>query len=198
MTDSPRDIRRRIRRARLALTDAERRRAAGRFAERVRRLAPYRRARRIGAYLAHGGELDPAPLMDLAEKDGKKLYLPVVDGAGMRFARYRAHGRLRPNRFAIPEPAAPRRLVRTMDLDIAIVPLVAFDARAHRLGQGGGYYDRHFARQTVRHWRRPLLIGAAYELQRHDPLPTNDWDVAMWCVVTERAVYRGGRRGTKA
>ena len=75
-------------------------------------------------------------------------------------------------------------------LDLVLVPLVGFDARGHRLGMGAGLYDRHFAflRQR-RAWRRPLLIGLAFEAQKVVRLAEEAHDVQLDGVVTERGVY---------
>ena len=75
-------------------------------------------------------------------------------------------------------------------LDLVIVPLVGFDARGHRLGMGAGLYDRQFA--FLRHrrtWRRPLLVGVAFEAQRLPRLAEAAHDVQLHGVVTEHGVY---------
>jgi 5-formyltetrahydrofolate cyclo-ligase len=96
-----------------------------------------------------------------------------------------------PNRFGIPEPTDTSRPHLAPDaMDVVLVPLVGFDARGHRLGMGAGLYDRHFAflRQR-RAWRRPLLVGVAFDVQRVERLAEADHDVQLWGVVTERGVY---------
>jgi 5-formyltetrahydrofolate cyclo-ligase len=68
-----------------------------------------------------------------------------------------------------------------------LTPLVAFDLHGNRLGMGGGFYDRTFEflnRHT--HWRRPLLIGLAYDFQRVEQLYSHGWDVRLSGVVTEQ------------
>jgi 5-formyltetrahydrofolate cyclo-ligase len=58
---------------------------------------------------------------------------------------------------------------------------------------GAGFYDRHFAYLRHRkYWRRPLLIGLAFEVQRLDRLPAQPHDVPLWRIVTERGVYGRG------
>ena len=67
-----------------------------------------------------------------------------------------------------------------------LTPLVAFDDHGVRVGVGRGYYDRCFRFLRHRaHWRRPKLLGVAYELQRVPPLVPSSWDVPLWGVVTE-------------
>jgi 5-formyltetrahydrofolate cyclo-ligase len=75
-------------------------------------------------------------------------------------------------------------------LDLVLVPLVGFDARGNRLGMGGGFYDRHFAFLRNRQaWRRPLLIGIAFDVQRVPRLSGASHDVPLWGIVTERGTY---------
>ena len=101
-----------------------------------------------------------------------------------------------PNRFAIPEPMPQRRPPHpAWQLDLLLVPLVAFDARGNRLGMGGGYYDRTLAYLRRRtHWRRPHVLALAHALQRVDALPKNAWDIPVDGVITEREMLRFTQR----
>ena len=92
-------------------------------------------------------------------------------------------------RFVAPGDAGERPIDARW-LDLVLMPLVGFDARGNRLGMGAGFYDRQFA--FLRHrraWRRPLLLGVAFEAQRIARLAEAPHDVPLWGVVTERAVY---------
>lgn len=95
------------------------------------------------------------------------------------------------NRFGIPEPkASPRQTLKALELDLLLLPLVAFDSKGNRLGMGGGYYDRtlaHLNRQKG--WRRPRIIGLAHELQRVDGLKNNAWDVPLDGIITDQCLY---------
>lgn len=115
--------------------------------------------------------------------------LPVLHEDGrLRFAPWRAGEAVVPNRFGIPEPAtAPDALLEPEALDLAVVPLVGFDARCHRLGMGGGWYDRSFA---FRHRQPapPRLVGAAFAFQQVDgELPSEAWDVQLDAVCTDQS-----------
>jgi len=110
----------------------------------------------------------------------------VLDGHRLRFERYAPGIRLRRNRYGILEPALRGARCGPMRLDLVVVPLTAFDARGHRLGAGGGYYDRAFA---ARRGSRPRLVGYAYALQQAPALPTEPWDVRLDAVVTDKTLF---------
>ena len=117
-------------------------------------------------------------------------------GPSLWFCEWREGDPLVPNRFAIPEPVPRRRPPHhARQLDLLLVPLVAFDARGNRLGMGGGYYDRTLAYLGHRtHWRRPRVVGLAHALQRVDALPKNAWDIPVDGVITEREMHRFTQR----
>lgn len=74
------------------------------------------------------------------------------------------------------------------DLDIVITPLAAFDLQGHRLGTGGGYYDRTFAFLQKNTVKKPKIIGLAYAEQQAELLPHDQWDIDLDGVVTEKGI----------
>ncbi len=191
LSSDKRALRRRLRARRRALSEAERFRRARAVCALLARRPEFQRARRVALYLANDGEVDLAPLIDRLWRRGLPAYLPVLRPLHARplaFVPYRPGTLLVANRYGIPEPRAPRaQALAAPALDLVLVPLVAFDAEGRRLGMGGGYYDRTFAflRQR-RHWRRPRLVGVAYDFQEVAALPAEPWDVPLHAVVTER------------
>lgn len=184
---SPRsEVRSRLRQQRRALSRAARACCARQVARRLAASPLFRAARRIAVYLPHDGELDPTPLLRRAWACGKTCYLPVLHGKRLVFAAYRKGDGLRRNRFGIPEPVLPAlKRVGAVALDLILVPLVAFDAQGNRLGMGAGFYDRTLAARARRtHWRRPRLIGVAYDFQQVAKLAPAPWDVPLDSVVT--------------
>jgi 5-formyltetrahydrofolate cyclo-ligase len=106
---------------------------------------------------------------------------------------------LLPNHFSIPEPVSRGRgMVKLSRLDLVLTPLVGFDAQGNRLGMGGGFYDRSFAFLRRRQsWRKPRLLGLAFDLQEVNAqtgdqteggLARQAWDVPLDGVVTESGV----------
>lgn len=187
-------LRRRMRRARRALSPQQQQAAAHALARHVAAHPAFQRSQRIGLYLAVQGEMAVDELIQRAWNAGKQVYLPVLmpyRHNRMWFAPHRPGQAMQRNRFGIAEPdVAVREMVNPRALDLVMVPLVAFDADGHRVGMGGGYYDRTFAfLRARRHWRRPVLMGSAYEFQCvTEGLSPNPWDVPLAAVATEASL----------
>jgi len=187
-------LRRALRARRKVLTDPEQAAAARKLAARVAGNRLFRVSRRIALYLPNDGEIDPGPLLDRARAMKKVFYLPILSRLRhdrLWFAPHTPDDTLTLNRFGIPEPVVPaRHWVRAQDLDLILMPLVAFDARGNRLGMGGGFYDKSLA--FLRHrqlWRKPHLVGLAHDFQRVERLDASAWDVPLQAVVTDLGVY---------
>lgn len=190
-----RQLRRELRARRRAIQGGQRQQAARQLARRVDAIRWLRPGRRIGLYLAMQEEIDTAPLLQLARQRGCHLVLPRITSLRhdrMRFFEMGGAGTAR-GAFGILEPRGGR-MVPARELDVVFMPLVGFDARGNRIGMGRGFYDRHFAhRLLLAHWRRPLLVGLAYEVQRVGQLPLAPHDVPVDAIVTESSTYRFAR-----
>jgi 5-formyltetrahydrofolate cyclo-ligase len=187
-------LRQTIRQQRRALTRDEAEFCAEQMAQHLFKHPLILRSHRIAAYLAADGEMDPAPLLELLWSAGKQVYLPVLvpfSRQKLWFARFSSGDMLACNRFGIPEPVR-RNLIKPLALDLVLTPLVAFDTAGHRIGMGGGFYDRTFAfLQRRQHWHKPNLLGLAYELQKQATIKPNSWDVPLDAIATETRVYAG-------
>jgi len=186
-------LRAQLRARRRAVPLHERVSASRQFARILRRSHLLRPGQRIALYLAHDHEADPQLIARLARRYRCRVYLPaIVDyrRRRMEFRLYASDTRLRPNRYGIAEPerAAPRIAVR--HLDLILLPLVGVDAHGTRLGTGAGFYDRclHHLR-AGRRWRRPRLIGVAYDFQRVAALTAGGWDVPLDALLTEKDLH---------
>ena len=178
-------LRRRFRSLRQGLSAAAQRRHAERIGRRFMASPLAWRARRIAAYLSTDGEPDLRPLLRRLRQQGKMLALPVVENGGqMSFFAQPADGPLVLNRFGIEEPAPGTPWMHPLALDLVLMPLVAFDGDGHRLGMGGGFYDRRFGALPVR--MRPLLVGVAHSVQQAERLPAAPWDLDLDGVLTEQ------------
>ena len=136
----------------------------------------------VAGYIAQGAELDPAPLMAALAEAGISLALPaaVSREAPLVFRAWAPAAALAPDAFGIPAPLADQAQVSPTAL---IVPLLAFDRRGGRLGQGAGVYDRAIAALGAD--RRPFLLGYAYAGPEVEDLPLEPHDQRLDAILTE-------------
>lgn len=180
-------LRRELRARRRAIPAAERIAAADALAARLRALPFLPAAGYTAGYWAMDGEIG-LHSWQLQLPAGLVYCLPVLAGDDtLRFAPWRPGDGLVTNRYGIPEPDVdPRSGLRAEEMALVLVPLVGFDARGHRLGMGGGWYDRTLAFRMHRP-APPRLVGVGFAAQRLDtPLDAQPWDVPLDAVCTER------------
>jgi 5-formyltetrahydrofolate cyclo-ligase len=189
------DQRQQLRASRRALNDNERLQRSQTLCRRLSRQPLFRNSHKIAAYLPADGEIETQPLIELAWRMKKQVYLPVLTpflGNRLWFARFKPDTRLVSNRYGIAEPELiHRQRIALHTLDVVLAPLVGFDHSGNRLGMGGGFYDRSFGYLLNRkHWRKPRLIGLAYDFQLMPQLPAQPWDVPLTAVATDSGWYR--------
>jgi 5-formyltetrahydrofolate cyclo-ligase len=156
---------------------------------------PPRAAAMLSAYVAIRGELDPAGALEAARAAGFGVALPRIDTSWppqLRFHRATGPADLCDGPHGLTEPVASCPEVPLEEIDVMLVPGLAFDAAGRRLGQGGGYYDgagRDLRERRAAAGRPPaVLIGFAYDFQIVETCPADERDVAVDLVVTERRV----------
>ncbi len=145
------------------------------------------RARNIGGYWACAGELPLNLALASVQQRQQDYWLPRVQpGRVLDFARWRSGDAVLANRFGIPEPGADAAGLAAADMDVLLLPLLAFDATGNRLGTGGGFYDRTlaFLKSSPRP-AKPLLIGIGYQFQQVEQLAAEDWDIPLDAVATD-------------
>jgi 5-formyltetrahydrofolate cyclo-ligase len=137
----------------------------------------------VGGYHALPEEADPSLLLARLVELGCQVAFPRVTARGepLEFHHVPDGDVLEPGSFGIPEPLDHWPRARP---DLLLVPLLAFDAHGHRLGYGGGFYDR-----TLALLRMPA-IGIAYGGQEVASLPREPHDMALNMIVTEKGVRR--------
>lgn len=183
------EVRAQLRPQRERLSPAERIAAASGVAAALGELPEFLVDTRVAGYWAVAGELPLHAALAALQSRGQQYHLPVLQpGRRLAFAPWRRGIDLQPNRYGIPEPVcAPADLVAPAALDLVLVPLLAFDRRGHRLGTGGGFYDRTFAfLNGVARPAQPVLVGIGYSFQETDAIAAQDWDIQMDFVATER------------
>ena len=185
------DIRTHIRHLRRDLTPEQQREAALQVAEHALNFQPIQQARKIALFLSFDGELDTRPLIAKLWQRQQEVYLPVLhpfSRGQLLFLRYDTETLLKPNRLRIPEPPLDIRRLATLDeLEVIMVPLVAFDRNGQRLGMGGGFYDR-----TLQNWRQHdmLPVGLAHDCQQVEALPVAEWDVPLPAIITPSRLWQ--------
>ena len=165
---------------------------------RIAAMQQFQDAEHIAGYIAIRGEIDLAPLFEMA-LPGQRFYLPVLRGQQMHFAPWQLGDPLEKKGFGLLEPPVPETdWIDPAKLDLVLAPLVVFDADCNRIGQGGGFYDRTFEFVVAARVQadatgrigKPLLMGVAHDSQREPQLQPQPWDVTLDLIVTDRAVYR--------
>jgi 5-formyltetrahydrofolate cyclo-ligase len=147
-------------------------------------------ARTVLLYIHYGSEVRTDALVAAALAGGKTVAVPYCVGDDLRLFRVQSTDELAPGAYDILEPRPalrelPDRRILPTELDLAIVPGVAFNRACRRLGHGKGYYDRLLAHVRP----ETMLIAPAFDCQLFDEVPTLLHDVPMHRVVTETSVY---------
>ena len=189
---SRQDFRKLIRTKRNQLNDETQQKAALDLIAQFAQLSEVSSAQHIALYLSADGEINTAPLIDWLRQRGKTIYLPVIHpfSAGhLLFLRYDPETPMVFNRYKIQEPKLDQtQIIPVSQLDLICTPLVAFDHHGHRLGMGGGYYDRTLE-PWFHHQSGPKPIGLAHDCQQVEQLPTESWDVPLPKIVTPKQIW---------
>ena len=179
-------LRNSVKQVRSQLSVTYRNLSSNQICARIRSLEQYRQAKRIALYFPVNGEIDLTSLWNSAPLQGKFCYFPALnDDLTLSFLPATPNTPFKKNRYRIPEPDVSFELaIPPEQLNLIIVPLVAFDFRCNRLGMGAGYYDRTLAKKE-----QCTLFGVAYQFQRTDFIDPEPWDVPLDAVITQRAIY---------
>ena len=188
MSDAKARLRAAMRSRRAGLSPAAVAEAKAAVARRLESFPTVAGARRVAAYRAVRGEIPLDALLDGARRE---MYtLPRVVGDDLEFVAWFEGQSFAPGSFGIPEPV-DGEVVAFAAHDAVLVPLTAFDGRCHRLGQGGGFYDRALA-SLPSGGPRPAAIGVAYSFQQVADVPQDRWDVPLDAVATDAGIVIAG------
>ena len=161
----------------LSIGEIERRSAI--LAERLCATEQYREARALYVYLSFNQEVRTGPIIERARADGKRVAVPKVVSGDMRFIWLEPGTQLELSPFGIPEPVADGPVAGD-PCALVLLPGLAFDRRGHRVGYGGGYYDRYLAA----HPGHPT-VALCYGFQLCDRLETEVHDIPADLVITD-------------
>ena len=140
----------------------------------------------VAGYRAHGSEIDPWPLMRRFAEAGARLALPAATAleAPLAFRAYAPGETLAPD---VAGMAAPLDTAAQLVPHLVVVPLLGFDARGGRMGQGGGHYDRTLA--ALRAQGPVFALGLAFAVQEIARIPAEAHDQRLDAILTEKG-YR--------
>ena len=164
----------------------ERARASTAICNQVKASREFYASTLVGCYLPMYDEVDTREIIETAWRANKRVFVPVLrKQSEMLFGEIRPAPELAKNKFGLWEPTRGF-LMPPRNLDVVITPTVAFDKKAHRIGMGGGYFDRAFAFLRHRtHWIRPKLLGVAFRCQEVEKITPNPWDIRLYRVVSD-------------
>ena len=180
--EEKKQIRKQIFAARKAHTDAQIEDWRRMIADRVTTLPEYTDAKSILAYADYNHEVMTGFIIEAAWRDGKEVAVPKVVGQDMIFYKLTDFAQLEKGYFGIPEPAGGE-IVQWEDA-MMVMPGVAFDRENHRVGYGGGFYDRFLEKHPC--IRR---VAVAFEFQMLPEVPTEPTDISPEIIVTEKSAY---------
>ena len=134
----------------------------------------------IGLYWPMLYELDTRPLIKLLLEKKIDIYLPSVSSNQLKFFQWKLNDSLTYNNLKFYEP---KKNSKKKNLDLIIVPMLAFDKKGYRLGYGKGFYDRFFEKN-----KNLVYLGYAYEFQEVSYLPSECFDLRCNAIITNQSI----------
>lgn len=172
------------------LTATEKKAASAEIRRGIHSWSLFRQAKSVMLYLALPQEPDLDELLEQAFIQGKDVSVPqIMPGEGkMEAVEWKPSLQIEEGRFAIRQiQDVQRTVVAPQDIDLVIVPCLALDRRAFRLGMGGGYYDRFLPRLS----EKTVLLGVCWQRQLQEVLPVETHDRRLHYVITEKEFFEG-------
>lgn len=156
------------------------------IAKRLIQSVIYKEHNHICVYEAFRNEVSCRYIIASAVKDHKYIYLPVTDKRTktMEFVRITEDTIFREGNYGIQEPELNAGSVVLKSKALILMPGLAFDKKKHRLGYGGGYYDRYLAKHTEH-----VTAALCYSFQIVETLPYEEYDMAPDYIVTEKEIF---------
>ena len=173
------------------LTPEERNKFSQQIVEQILVSDAYQKAQNIMIYRAVRGEVDLSAFEVAAQKEGKTLYYPLCISKTEMIALspkeqlLKGQTAWKKGAFGIMEPVRVNSIeIAPEELDMIICPCTVFDEHGGRMGMGAGYYDRY-----VKRCANACVTAVAFEVQKTDYVPMEEWDVRMDMIFTERNMY---------
>lgn len=167
------ELRRTIRERKRAMTEEEIVERSNALAEKFYNSPAYQAASTIYGYLPYNQEVRTVPMLQRALDEGKRVAVPKVYGEEMRFIYLDDLTQVSKGYAGIPEPIADAPVAEDQQA-LVLMPGLAFDPQGHRIGYGGGFYDRFLAQEP----HHPTL-ALCYEFQMQAHLDTEEFDIPV-------------------
>ena len=170
-------LRRRIRDLKRAMSPEEIEARSAKLGELFAKTEAYCQAKTIYGYLPYNQEVRTVPILEQAIRDGKRVAVPKVYGEEMKFIWMDDLSTVSNGYAGIPEPIADDP-VADDPTALVLMPGLAFDSQGHRIGYGGGFYDKFLASEP----EHPTL-ALCYAFQMKEHLETEEFDKNVDCVL---------------
>lgn len=167
------ELRRAIRERKRAMTEEEIVERSNALAEKFYHTPAYQAASTIYGYLPYNQEVRTVPMLQRALDEGKRVAVPKVYGEEMRFIYLEDLTQVSKGYAGIPEPIADAPVAEDKQA-LVLMPGLAFDPQGHRIGYGGGFYDKFLAKEP----HHPTL-ALCYEFQMQAHLDTEEFDIPV-------------------
>jgi len=163
---------------------------SNRIVDKLIKFDKYQQSEKIMLYIATKSEVQTQRIIESAQKDNKKIYIPLIiqeqhdltPSLVIDYEKEIALGNL-----GIYQPKEEfHRLFPPNILDLVIIPGVAFTQQGHRLGRGGGYYDRFLKKLSG----QAYSVALAFEMQIIKEIPLEESDMPVDCIITEKRIIQ--------
>lgn len=162
-----------IRDKKRAMTEQQILRASADLAEQFFATPQYAAAKTVYGYLPYNQEVRTVPILQRALEDGKRVAVPKVYGDRMEFIYISDFDHLAPSDMGIPEPVEDTPVAADPEA-LVLMPGLAFDSQGHRIGYGGGFYDKFLAAEP----NHPT-VALCYDFQMLPQLETDSFDIPV-------------------
>ena len=171
------ELRKEIRQKKRAMTEEQIVAASEKLCRMFAETEQYRNASTVYGYLPYNQEVRTVPLLEKALADGKRVAVPKVYGDEMRFLYITDLTQVEKGYAGIPEPVADEPVADDKTA-LVLMPGLAFDPQGHRIGYGGGFYDKFLAAEP----EHPT-VALCYAFQMLPELKTDDYDIPVELVL---------------
>jgi 5-formyltetrahydrofolate cyclo-ligase len=144
----------------------------------------YKQAKNIALYASTNNEVKTDIIFNHAKERGMKVYFPRIEGPVLKFHEIENLVLLYSGKFGIPEPTEYYPITSAEDLDLVIIPGIAFDPYGRRIGYGKGYYDRSIKPISIE-----KRVGLAFSFQILDSVPACAGGSSLGIVITELGIF---------